>query len=86
MHRVKELEAAEVLSRATGNPQMRRIVILRRDDGHFSFAEEYFHTSECEAHVIARGWQQLPPNGVYDSAETAEAAGRAASAGWYVGT
>ena len=86
MHRVKELETAEVLSRATGKPQKRRLVILQREDGHFSLAEEYSYVSEYEGEVIAKGWQQLLPNGVYDSIETAEAEGRAAAAKWHART
>ena len=69
---VKVLEAIERVSRATGKPQQRR----QRDDGHFSFAEEYFYTSEWEGEIIAQGWQRLPPEGIFGSAEIAEAEGR----------
>jgi hypothetical protein len=52
---VKVLEAIEFVSRGTGKPQQRRVAILQRDDGHFSFAEEYFCTSEYEGEIIAQG-------------------------------
>jgi hypothetical protein len=86
MHRVKQLEIIETVSAVTGKPQRRRLVILQRKDGNFSFAEEYFYTSEDEGKIIAEGWQQLPSNGIYDSVETAEAEGRAAFAQWYART
>lgn len=73
---VKVLEAIELVSRATEKPQQRRVAILQRDDGHFSFAEEYFYTSEWEGEIIAQGWQQLPPEGIFGSSEIAEAEGR----------
>jgi hypothetical protein len=77
---VKELETVEV---ADAIFPRRRIVLLQRDDGHFSFAEEYHYVSEYEGQIIAEGWRQLPPNGVYETAEIAEAEGRAAFARWY---
>jgi len=76
MKLVKVLDAIETVSRSTGKPQQRRIAILQRDDGHFAFAEEYFYRSEYEGEVIAEGWQQLPPEGIFDSAEIAEVEGR----------
>jgi hypothetical protein len=45
---VKVLEAIDVVSWATGKPQRRRVAMLQRDDGHFSFAEEYSYTAESE--------------------------------------
>ena len=73
---VKVLEAIELVSRATGKPQQRRVAILQRDDGHFSFAEEYFYTSEYDGEIIAQGWARLPPEGIFGTAEIAEAEGR----------
>ena len=75
---VKVSEAIEIVSVSTGKPQQRRIVILERDDGHFTFAEEYSYKSEYEGEIIAVGWQQLPSEGIFASAEIAEAEGRSA--------
>ena len=71
---VKVLEAIELVS--GGKPQQRRVAILQRDDGHFSFAEEYFYTSEYDGEIIAQGWARLPPEGIFGSAEIAESEGR----------
>ena len=76
MKLVKALEAIETASGATGQPQQRRVAILQRDDGYFTFAEEYFYRSEYEGEVIAEGWQQLPSEGIFETAEMAEAEGR----------
>jgi hypothetical protein len=73
---VKALEAIDVISGVTGKPQQRRVVILQRDDGYFSFAEEYFYTREREGKIIAQGWAQLQSQGIFASAEMAEADGR----------
>jgi hypothetical protein len=51
---------------------------LQRDDGHFTFAEEYSYSSEYEGEIIAEGWQRLAPDGIFESAELAEVAGRSA--------
>jgi hypothetical protein len=77
---VKELETVEVASAI--HPR-RRIVVLRRDDGHFTFAEQYFYVSEHEGEIIKEGWQTLPPRGVHATAVIAEAEARAAFAHWY---
>jgi hypothetical protein len=50
---VKALEAIDVISAVTGIPQRRLVAILQRDDGHFSFSEEYFCISEDEGGTIA---------------------------------
>ncbi len=76
MKLVKILETIETVSRTTGKPQQRRIAILQRDDGYFAFAEEYSYRSEYEGEVIAEGWQQLPPEGIYENEEIAEVEGR----------
>ena len=73
---VKVLEPIEVISATTGKPQQRRVAILQREDGYFSFSEQYFYTSEYEGEIIAQEWQQLPPEGIFASAEIAEAEGR----------
>ena len=41
MKLVKLSEAIQFVSVVTGKPQQRRVAILQRDDGHFTFAEEY---------------------------------------------
>jgi hypothetical protein len=73
---VKVLDAIDVVSAVTGKRQQRRVAILLRDDGHFSFAEEYFYTSIWEGEIIAQGWARHPPEGVFASAEIAEVEGR----------
>jgi hypothetical protein len=75
---VKVSESIEIVSVATGKPQQRRVAILQRDDGHFTFAEEYSYKSVYEGEIIAEGWQQLPSEGIFASAEIAEAEGRSA--------
>jgi hypothetical protein len=75
---VKVLEPIEVASAVTGRQQQRRIAVLQRDDEHFSFAEEYFYTSEYEGKVVSKGWAQLPAEGIFATAEIAETEGRSA--------
>jgi hypothetical protein len=77
---VKELEPVEVTDAI--HPR-RRVVVLLREDGNFCFAEEYYYVSTHEGEVIAEGWQQHPPNGIYATAEMAETEGRAAFARWH---
>jgi hypothetical protein len=69
---VKTLKTFEVISAATGRPQQRRIVILERDDGFYSFAEEYFYRSTNQGKVLAEGWSPFPPEGIFASADIAE--------------
>lgn len=76
MKAVKVLDAIDVISAVTEKSQQRRVAILQRDDGYFTFAEEYFYTSEYEGEIIAQGWARLPSNGIFASAEMAEADGR----------
>ena len=76
MKLVKVLEAIETISRTTGQQQQRRVAILQRADGHFTFAEEYSYKSEYEGEVIAQGWRQLPSEGIFESEEIAEIEGR----------
>jgi hypothetical protein len=73
---VKELGAIDVFSGVPGKPQQRRVVILQRDDGHFTFAEEYFYTRDRAGKFTAAGWARLDPQGIFASAEMAEADGR----------
>ena len=40
MKLVRVSEAIEIVSAVTGRPQQRRVAILQRDDGLFTFAEE----------------------------------------------
>lgn len=51
----------------------RRIVVLERDDGYFTFAEEYYYVSWHEGKIIAEGWGTASTNGIYSDANTAEA-------------
>jgi hypothetical protein len=78
MKLVKVSQAIDTVSAATGKPQQRRVGILQRDDGNFCFAIEYSYTSEYEGKVIAQGWRQLPPEGIFASAEIAETEGQSA--------
>jgi hypothetical protein len=74
MKLVRALEIIEIVS----PPQQRRIAVLQRDDGHYSFAEEYAYRSEYEGELIAEGWQRLPSEGIFHCEEAAEEAGRCA--------
>ena len=71
MKLVKVSEAIQAVSVATGKPQQRRVAILQRDDGHFTFAEEYFYKSEYDGKVIAECWARLPAEGIFETAELA---------------
>ena len=74
MKTVKVLEPIHTVSPVTGKPRQRRIVILQRDDGHFSFVEEYSYRLECDGKVIAEGWARLPTGSpIFANAESAEA-------------
>jgi hypothetical protein len=77
---VRQLEAVDV---GDAIHPRRRIVVLERDDGNFTFAEEYYYVSEYEGEVIAEGWQQHPSNGIYETVDIAEREGRAAFARWH---
>jgi hypothetical protein len=74
---VKELEVVEV---PTAVHPRRRVVVLRRDDGNYTFTEQYFFVSEYEGKIVAQGWATLGPHGIYASAAIAEFEGRAAFA------
>ena len=64
------------------HPQ-RRLVIICRDDGLFSYAEQYWCRSEYESEVIAEGWRTLITEGLYATSEIAEREARAAFKLWY---
>jgi len=73
---VKVSEAIQGVSLATGKPQEWRVAILQRDDGHFTFAMEYYYKSEYEGETIAEGWHKFSGEGIFESAELAEVAGQ----------
>ena len=75
----KTLQAIQTIS-VGGKPKERRIAILQRDDGYFTFAEEYYYKSEFEGEIIAEGWAQLPNEGIFETIELAEEAGQVAFA------
>ena len=77
---VKELETVEIPDAI--HPR-RRIVVLQRDDGLFTFAEEYYSVSEHDGEIFAEGWARLPPNGIHATAAIAEFEGRAIFALWH---
>lgn len=63
---VKEL--AEIAAPTSLHPR-RRAVVMLRDDGHFTFAEQYHHTSEHGRTAIAEGWASLRPEGIFATAD-----------------
>lgn len=50
----------------------RRVVILQRSDGYFSYGEEYYYVSEYEGEIIAEGWAESRECGIYADVESAE--------------
>jgi|GEM_PF-2323121 len=54
---------------APHNP--RRLVVLQRKDGYFSFAEEYYYRSEYEGEIVTEGWARLPSEGIFETIEIA---------------
>ncbi|MGJ4928652.1 hypothetical protein ACQR1I_13990 [Bradyrhizobium sp. HKCCYLS2038] len=83
MKLVRTLEAVEVATLEAGASQQRRVAILQRDDGYFSFALEYAYKSEYEGEVIAEGWHHRYGEGIFESEDAAEHAGRSALASRY---
>ena len=71
----KELDIAEIS--AALHPK-RRIVVLQREDGLYTYAEQYDYVSNYEGKIIAEGWATLPSDGMYPTSEIAETEGRAA--------
>lgn len=82
-HRVQVIKELEIVEIAGARNPRRRLVVLQRDDGHYAFAEQYYFVSKYEGEIVAEDWQTLPSNGIYGSADIAEAEGRAAFAHWY---
>jgi hypothetical protein len=56
--------------------ELRRLVVLERNDGHFSFAEEYYYRTEYDGKIVAEGWARLPPEGIFETVEIAAAEAR----------
>ena len=51
----------------------RRFAIVRRADGLYTIADEYFYRcTDGDGSVIAEGWGALSPEGIYDSVAIAE--------------
>lgn len=75
MEVVKELEVVEV---PTAVFPRRRVVVLRRNDGRYTFAEQYFFISEYEGTIVEQGWATLDFAGIYATAVIAEREARAA--------
>lgn len=75
MQIVKELDVAEI--GAALHPT-RRMVILRREDGLYAYAEQYHYVSQHEGEIISEGWATLPADGIYSNSQIAEIEGRAA--------
>jgi hypothetical protein len=59
--------------RSNAPHKRRRLVVLQRKDGYFSFAEEYYYQSEYVGEVVAEGWARLPPEGIFETIEIATA-------------
>lgn len=76
---VRELD--EVQASSALHPR-RRMVVMRRDDGHYTVAEQYYYINKWEGRLIAEGWATLRPQGVYATAEAAEAEARAVCSRW----
>jgi hypothetical protein len=66
----------ETFERSDALHNRRRLVVLQRKDGFFSFAEEYYYRSEYEGEVVAKGWARLPPEGIFETTEIAAAEAR----------
>lgn len=80
MRVVKELEAVEIAANSKG---LRRIIVIERDDGFYTYAEQYHYVSEYDGEIISQGWHTVPHDGIYESSEVAETEGRAAFGRWH---
>jgi hypothetical protein len=80
MRIVKELETVEI---AAARHPRRRIVVIGRDDGFYSYAEQYHFVSEYDGEILAQGWHTVPFDGVYETSRIAEAEGRSAFEIWH---
>jgi hypothetical protein len=69
-------ELGEVSIEATIHPR-RRMVVLRRQDGRYSCAEQYYFTAEYEGAIAAQGWQSLSPEGIFETGAAAASAAKA---------
>jgi len=57
--------------------KQRRLVVLQRSNGYFTFAEEYYYQTEYEGKVVAKGgWAHLPLAGIFETVDAAEAEAR----------
>jgi hypothetical protein len=65
------VKVLETFERNDAPHKLRRLVVLQRDDGLFSFAEEYHYRIECDGKVIAEGWARLPPERIFETVEIA---------------
>ncbi|KPN64650.1 hypothetical protein SAMN04488527_1696 [Aliiroseovarius crassostreae] len=71
----------EVISLSFTNPlsahPQRRYVVVERQDGNFSIAEQYYYQSSDEdGRIYAEGWASLRPQGIYADATSAESEAR----------
>jgi len=80
---MKVIKTSETVEVADRSFPRRRIVVLERDDGRFSFAEEYYYQNVWEGEIVAEGWGRHSPNGIYETAEIAESEGTAFFAAWH---
>jgi hypothetical protein len=80
---MKVIKTSETVEVADRSFPRRRIVVLERDDGRFSFAEEYYYQNLWEGEIIAEGWGRHSPNGIHETAEIAEREGLAFLAAWH---
>ncbi|MFK0204443.1 hypothetical protein [Agrobacterium sp. NPDC090283] len=77
MQIVQELNVVEV---SDALHTTRRVVIIQRDDGFYSHAEQYYYVSKDEGEVAAEGWCTLPAEGIYEDLRAALLEGRIAFA------
>ncbi|TQN63015.1 hypothetical protein FLX27_05490 [Agrobacterium tumefaciens] len=75
MRVVQELEVVEV---SYALHPTRRVVILQRKDGFYSYAEQYYYVSEDDGGVVGEGWCTLPAEGIYADLHVAVFEGRTA--------
>jgi len=74
MRIVKELDIAEI---PADHFPTRRMVLIQREDGFYTYAEEYYYVSRYDGEIIAEGWATLPTGGsIYENSQAAEAEAR----------
>ena len=76
---VQVVEALDEVDTGSALHPRRRIVVLLREDGRFTFAEQYHFTSEHDGDVVSEGWQLQRPEGVYADLSDARADAKAAT-------